>query len=128
MCEKSFVIHLHDFDIYTSGNPTPITGQSITQEGKLIDGNKYELSIDSNNIQQDDVSLLEDLTFTWCFGESDDVSRGDTEGTSLKISGSGLSGTLIRHWNAEEPNVTVLISDGDSEIGKIWYTTKATKL
>lgn len=126
--EKSFVIHLHDFDIYTSGNPTPITGQSITQEGKLIDGNKYELSIDSNNIQQDDVSLLEDLTFTWCFGESDDVSRGDTEGTSLKISGSGLSGTLIRHWNAEEPNVTVLISDGDSEIGKIWYTTKATKL
>lgn len=124
--EESFVIHLHDFDIYTSGNSTPITGQSITQGGKLIDGNKYELSIDSNNTQQTDVSLLEDLTFTWCFGESGDVSRGDTEGTSLKISGSGLSGTLIRHWNAEKPKVTVLISDGDSEIGKIWYTSKAT--
>ena len=129
--EKSFVVNLHDFDIYKDPDLiNPITGSNnVDTEGKAADGtgNIYYFTIKTQNLTQLDLS--KDISFEWCFNNNpNDKKRGDYVwpfSYELEITGTNLSGSIRRGSNLDEPKATILLKIGDLDIGYIWFQTKS---
>ena len=130
--EKSFVVNLHDFDIYKNTDLiTPITGSNdVDTEGKAGDGtgNIYYFSIKTKNKTQSETDLTEDISFEWCFDNNpNDKKRGEyiwPVSYELEISGTNLSGSIRRGSKFGEPKATILLKNGDLDIGYIWFQTR----
>ena len=112
--EKSFVVNLHDFDIYAKGKTDPITGGPFVTDVR----SSTELNISSEN-KADPITSFD---YEWCL----DSEHGKTENNStvfnVTISGNNVNGTFRRNTDyTTKPTVTIFVSKEGTEFAKIWY-------
>lgn len=116
--EDVITVNVHDFKIMIDDNGwKDITGKDYN----IPYYTNFNLKIETSNTNP---NLTNEVNFIWCF-DSDKTKNeiGIAGGTNFTISGDGLSGYLHRDLRMDNPEVTVILTFNEKDIGKIGFST-----